>query len=87
MNDLIEHQVERHRFVLPNANGDARLEYEVRPAKGPERDVINFTYTYVPPSMRGQGVAERLVRRGLSWAREENFRIEASCWYVQKFLR
>ncbi|WP_299795856.1 GNAT family N-acetyltransferase [uncultured Shewanella sp.] len=49
-------------------------------------DRINFTHTFVPTGLRGQGLAEKLVRHGLSWARSERLAIETSCWYVQKFL-
>ncbi|MGL4641014.1 MAG: GNAT family N-acetyltransferase, partial [Shewanella sp.] len=31
--------------------------------------------------------AERLVRHGLKWAKAQNVEIQASCWYVQKFLK
>jgi predicted GNAT family acetyltransferase len=78
----ISHQPERLRFVAVIDNQEGRLEYELLPRHG-----INFTYTFVPPSLRGHGIAEKLVRTGLAWAREQGFEIEASCWYVQRFLR
>ncbi|MGL5391371.1 MAG: N-acetyltransferase, partial [Shewanella sp.] len=34
-----------------------------------------------------KGLAERLVRQGLKWAKEQEMQITASCWYVQKFLK
>ncbi len=51
------------------------------------RNGINFTYTFVPESLRGHGIAEKLVRTGIAWARGQGFEIEASCWYVRRFLR
>jgi len=78
----INHQPERTRFVLAIDNQEARLEYDLMPRHG-----INFTYTFVPEALRGQGIAEKLVRTGLAWAREQGFEIEASCWYVRRFLR
>ena len=48
--------------------------------------MIDFTHTYVPFALRGQGLAERLVEVGLAWAKEQGYQIEASCWYVKKFL-
>lgn len=47
---------------------------------------IDFYRTFVPPAWRGQGVGEWLVRAGLDWARQQGYRISASCWYVQKFM-
>ncbi len=78
----INHQPERARFVSVIDNQEARLEYDLMPRHG-----INFTYTFVPEALRGQGIAEKLVRTGLAWAREQGFEIEASCWYVRRFLR
>ena len=79
--DII-HQPEKARFVSVIGDQQAFLEYELMPRHG-----INFTYTFVPESLRGQGIAEKLVRTGLAWAREQGFEIEASCWYVKRFLR
>jgi predicted GNAT family acetyltransferase len=79
--DII-HQPEHFRFIVDIDNRQSRLEYELMPRHG-----INFTFTYVPEALRGQGIAEKLVRTGLAWAREEGFGIEASCWYVKRFLR
>ena len=78
----INHQPERARFVSVIDNQEARLEYDLMPRHG-----INFTHTFVPEALRGQGIAEKLVRTGLAWAREQGFEIEASCWYVKRFLR
>lgn len=78
----ISHEPEQHRFVAVVDNQESRLEYELLPRHG-----INFTLTFVPESLRGRGIAEKLVRAGLAWAREQKFAIEASCWYVRRFLR
>ena len=50
-------------------------------------NTVDFTSTFVPPALRNQGLAEKLVHAGLAWARANQFHIEASCWYVAKFLR
>ena len=78
----IEHQPERRRFISVVDAQEAVLEYRLLPNGG-----IDFTHTFVPVPLRGRGIAERLVRTGLAWAREEGLAIEASCWYVRRFLR
>ncbi len=78
----IEHQPRDTRFIAFIDHQQARLEYDLLPRHG-----INFTFTYVPESLRGQGIAEQLVRTGLAWARQQGFEIEASCWYVRRFLQ
>jgi predicted GNAT family acetyltransferase len=70
-----------HRFTLAFPEGEARLDYE----RVAIQRVI-FTHTFVPPSLRGRGAAEALVRSGLEWARTEGLSIESSCSYVARFL-
>jgi hypothetical protein len=79
---LIVHQPEQARFVAVIDDQQAQLEYNLLPRHG-----IDFSYTFVPQSLRGQGIAEKLVHTGLAWARQQEYEIEASCWYVRKFLR
>ena len=82
----IIHQAAQGRFVMHLDGTEAVLEYRLLPSPAAPEGV-DFTRTWVPPAHRGKGLAEALVRRGLKWAREQNYRIEASCWYVAKFLR
>lgn len=82
------HQPEKNRFVILLEQQEAVLDYRLSHNKKADAEpTVDFTHTYVPPGLRGQGLAEALVRTGLKWAREHNYRIEASCWYVAKFLR
>lgn len=76
------HHPARQCFVSRHGDHEAVLDYRLLADRG-----INFHHTYVPETLRGQGIAETLVRAGLAWARQEGLRIEASCWYVQRFLR
>lgn len=78
---VIQHQSEQQRFVLQVDGTEAVLDYAL------SGDSINFHHTFVPPAFRGKGLAEKLVRHGLAWARQQQYQISASCWYVQKFLR
>ena len=80
------HQPDRRRFVIALDEGEAVLEYRLSQPGGPGA-TVDFSRTYVPPPQRGKGLAEALVRRGLKWARDEGYEVEASCWYVAKFLR
>ncbi len=61
----IVHEPQRHRFCEGSGDDAAVLTYRFEPAK------VIFDHTLVPPSRRGQGVAEALVRAGLAWARAE----------------
>jgi predicted GNAT family acetyltransferase len=48
---------------------------------------IVMTHTFVPPALRGRGIAEKLVRAGLDYARSEQYRVIPSCSYVDLFIR
>jgi len=76
----VQHQQENNRFIIQQDDHECVLDYVVT---GNE---INFTHTYVPFRLRGQGLAEQLVEVGLAWAKEQGDEIKADCWYVAKFL-
>lgn len=84
-NVVVKHEPEQHRFTLPVGNDAAVLQYRLFNLDG--KPMIDFTHTWVPSEYRGKGVAEKLVRAGLKWARAEQLGMQASCWYVARFLR
>lgn len=77
----VEHQPARHRFVVRTDALESVLEYQRVGDSG-----VNFTRTFVPEALRGRGIAERLVRTALRWARTEQLQMHADCWYVRRFL-
>ena len=82
----VQHLPQEHRFVIQVEELQAELQYRLE-SESAGAGAVDFTYTFVPPQLRGQGLAERLVRQGLKWARGEGLQIRASCWYVARFLR
>ncbi len=83
---VIRHLPEQQCFVLDVQGQQARLDYQLSTDAAGKPMQVNFTHTFVPEVARGQGLAEQLVRAGLSWARARQLQIVASCWYVAKFL-
>lgn len=77
----VRHDALARRFTLSFPEGEAELTYEH--ADG--RRVI-FTHTFVPPALRGRGVAEALAHAGLSWARLQGLTIDTTCSYIARFL-
>lgn len=75
------HDESRQRFTLTFPEGEAGLTYE---RSGPQ---VVFTHTFVPPTLRGRGLAEILVRAGLAWAAQESLTVNATCSYVARFLK
>lgn len=83
MEIVIDHEPELQRFSAKLDNQIAVLEYQLNEQTGQ----IDFYRTYVPETLRGKGMAEKLVRNGLSWAHEKSYKIDATCCYVRKFLK
>lgn len=75
--DPVLHDAAGSRFTL----GPAVAEYRR------EGDVMIFTHTWVPSEARGRGVAARLVREGMEYARRKGKRVVPQCSYVETFLR
>ncbi len=81
MSEVI-HLIEKQCFIVELIGEPAVLKYKIL-----SQDNIDFTNTFVPFRARGKGFAEALVKEGLSWAKQQDFNIQASCWYVDKFLK
>jgi uncharacterized protein len=78
----VEHDPASHRFTVAGTGGTAVLAYA--PAGS---DVLELYSTYVPPTDRGRGIADKLVQAAVEYARAEGLRIIPSCWYVAVWLR
>ena len=81
MSDVI-HLSEEQRFIVELSGDPAVLEYKML-----SHNHIDFTHTFVPFRARGKGYAEALVEAGINWATQQGYEIQASCWYVDKFLK
>lgn len=77
----VRHDAAAQRFEIILDGHSSELTYTR------EGERIVFTHTFVPPELRGRGVAERLVRAGLAWARGEGKRVVPACSYVDAFIR
>jgi len=67
----------------PLTNDEKPLASSKQPLAGSE---VDFYTTFVPDSLRGQGIAAQLVESGFAWADEQGLKIKASCWYAAKKL-
>ncbi|WP_191602371.1 GNAT family N-acetyltransferase [Marinomonas algicola] len=84
---MLKHSPEQQLFQFEQDNDMAILKYKLIVDNDLGPSYVDFYSTFVPETLRSQGIAERLVRAGLKWANDNNFQITASCWYVKKFLR
>ncbi len=78
---LVRHNAAARRYEAEVEGKLAVTEY------APEGDRLVFTHTFVPPELRGLGVAEKLVRTALEDARTAGRKVVPQCSYVAVFIR
>ena len=76
----VRHDTAASRFVAEIDGHLAHADYAL------DGDRMVFTHTFVPPELRGRGIAEQLVRPALAYARANNLRVIPSCSYVAAFI-
>lgn len=69
------------RFEIRIANDVAFLTYEIR---GP---IIAYLHTEVPASLEGHGIAGKLARHALDYARANGLDVVPICPYVSEYIR
>ncbi|CAB3402125.1 unnamed protein product [Caenorhabditis bovis] len=68
-------------FIKFSSGSKAYLQYAKLP-----NNVLDFQHTVTPDDQAGKGVARVLVKEGLKYAAENNFKVKPTCWYVAKYL-
>jgi uncharacterized protein len=82
LNDFpVAHNREEQRFEMSVKGELAVITYRRLPG------VISLDHTGVPVPIEGHGVAAKLTRAALDFARVENLRVEPACSYVAAFIR
>ncbi len=77
----VRHNAAGRRFETGADGQRAVLDYEL------EGETMMLTHTFVSPELRGKGIAEKLVRAALAWARAEKRRVVPVCSYTVTFLQ
>lgn len=75
------HDKNNRRFVINIEGEESFVEYSLYDK------VIDLYHTYTPPKLRGKGLAEKVVRAALEFAKEKKLKVIPSCSYVALFLR
>jgi uncharacterized protein len=76
----VRHNAAENRFELEVDGQLSVADYQLR---GTE---MIMTHTFVPPELRGRGIAEKLVRAALEYARTERLKVVPACSYVDAFI-
>ena len=84
MNLEVKHDEPGRRYYALVENRESVCEYG---SAGPAEDMtLDFWHTYVPPELRGKGIAEELVRQALEDVRQRGYKVIPSCWYVRVYI-
>lgn len=75
------HNKNKSRFVIRIDGEESFVEYSLYDK------VMNLYHTYTPPRLRGKGLAEKVVRAAIEYAKENNLKVIPSCSYVALFLK
>ncbi|HEU5232394.1 MAG TPA: GNAT family N-acetyltransferase [Terriglobales bacterium] len=70
-----------HRFEVESGEQTAFLSY--RHVGGS----LTLDHTEVPPELEGRGIASKLTRTALEFARERGLEVVPICPYVSKYLK
>ena len=75
---------EENRIYAKNKEGMliAELTFQTK-----ENNIYNIDYTFVDESLRGQGIAEKLVEEAVKTIKEKGGKVEATCSYANKWLQ
>lgn len=76
----VRHNAAEQRYEIGRGDDLAVAEYTR------EGDTLVFTHTWVPPALRGRGLAEQLVRQALEDARAAGQRVVPQCSYVARYI-
>ena len=80
MNLEVKHDKGSERFVAEVEGHEAYLSYNVYD------DIIDLSYAYTPPELRGKGIAKIVVEYALKYAEENYLKVIPTCSYVQAFV-
>jgi len=81
----VTHDAKKKVFVIDTPGHDRSfLEYDFTDSNGTTVDMFE---TYVPETLRGQGVAKHLADAAFEWAVKNKIKVKLSCWYLDGYLK
>ncbi len=78
---VVEHDPASQQFRIEVNGTISVLQYRSRPG------TISFVHTEVPSTLRRRGIASRLARAGLEFARAEQLAVMPICPFVADYIR
>ena len=76
---VMDFKYEKNRIYLESQEGECIAEVTFPQIS---RNEVNINHTYVNPSLRGQGIADKLVRELAEHLRKNNIKAISTCSYA-----
>lgn len=80
----VKHDEKAGKYYALIDGHEAVCEYG--PADSGTNGTLNFWHTYVPPELRGRGIADELVRQALEDVLARGLKVIPSCWFVRVYI-
>ena len=77
----VEHRLDLKRFQIEIDGQMAMVKYY------PGNKEIIFTHTEVPEAFEGQGVAGKIAKTALEYAKAEGLRVRPMCPYIAAYIQ
>jgi predicted GNAT family acetyltransferase len=77
----VTHNTEHRSFEAHLDSYTAELNYHL------VGNTIVFTHTGVPTALEGRGIGSALVKTGLEYAKSNNLKVRALCWFVDGYIQ
>jgi predicted GNAT family acetyltransferase len=77
----VKHDKPNQRFFIEVEGQEVYTAYSL------DNNVMDIYTTYTPPNLRGRGLAEKVVRSAMEFAKENHLYIIPSCSYVAVYLQ
>jgi hypothetical protein len=77
----VRHEPENRRFVVALDDSLAVLEYS-----SIDDGTLDYTHTFVPPALRGRGIASNLAEHALQYALDNRLTVVPSCPFIAAFI-
>jgi predicted GNAT family acetyltransferase len=76
----LRHEPASHRFVARAAGAESVLEYRA------DGMTLDCYHTFVPPALRGGGIASRLTEFALRHARDNGLKVRPTCPFIARCI-
>lgn len=74
------HDINNSSFFIKIDNASSYVSYSLNDR------IMELYTTHTPLQLRGKGLAEKVVKAALDYAKENNFKVIPTCSYVRVFI-